>query len=439
MTIQRYDVQHAPFCGGMRSWDNFWANRNLWRRPNMNADGSRVECVECGCWHPADAVKRVEDHGHVCPECLEALDSLLFKVCEECGAACLLESVYTAPDGSKLCSDCFYDACVTCECCEAVIWRDDANSVIDGYVCDCCRDDYYVECASCGDVILRDDARWDDYSEAYYCDDCYVDRSQIQSYGYKPSPVFHGVTADCLFMGVELEVDNGDRDGLAYDLRGMASDLFYLKHDSSLSDDGVEIVTHPCTLRYHLDSFPWARILEACKDNDMTSHDAGTCGLHIHVSREGLGTTTDERDLTAAKISLLLDRFWPQMTTFSRRRGSQLSEWACKPDADIKRGDDGKTAVYKSKRAADCTRYKALNLRNYSTVEFRLWRGTLNLDTLRATLAFTHGLVKYARKTALEDILTVSWHDMIGDAVFYVDGASAALSQYLTARGLTRE
>jgi len=102
------------------------------------------------------------------------------------------------------------------------------------------------------------------------------------------------------FFGVELEADHGnEKDAAARDVT--FGDLSYVKHDGSLTDDGIEIVTHPCSLRYHLEQFPWDEILSSLADYGFRSHDTSTCGLHVHVSRSAFGETSDEQDLTAAK------------------------------------------------------------------------------------------------------------------------------------------
>ena len=445
MTVQRYDHNNYPF-----NYDRYYGYVPFWRRhrarnaPDVlrrNYDGSRFECVECGCWHELKGARRVRGHGYVCLDCLEAgLQRGAFLVCEECGAAMLRSALSFDYDGGVLCRDCFDRSYFMCECCEEVFPTDERTIVANGdSVCEGCYDECCVTCEGCGDIVYREEANYH-YGE-WYCECCHDRLGGVHDYGYKPTPIFHGSAPDNLFLGVELEADDGDVPEFAGALRRFDrghEDYLYLKHDGSLND-GVEIVTHPCSLRYHLDTFPWADVLQLAKDSGLRSHDTDTCGLHIHVSRDSLGSTWEEQDLTAAKLTILLDRFWYKFVKFSRRRTSQLDSWANKPDADVSPFDDEKTAICKAKDASDHTRYKALNLRPYATVEFRLYRGTLNLDTLRATLAFTAGLVRYAKASTLEEVLNTSWHDMMGAPFFYVEGAAAALSQYLTQRGLTRD
>ena len=65
-------------------------------------------------------------------------------------------------------------------------------------------------------------------------------------------------------LGIELETDKFDGDvnptRFARFLHQKFSDRVYCKHDGSL-DNGVEIVSHPAPLRYHMRKFGWADIL----------------------------------------------------------------------------------------------------------------------------------------------------------------------------------
>lgn len=71
------------------------------------------------------------------------------------------------------------------------------------------------------------------------------------------------------FMGVELEIDKGDNvRECASALKTLSEreDYFYLKSDGSL-DNGIEIVTHPCSLEYHENSFPWKEVVKTGQKN----------------------------------------------------------------------------------------------------------------------------------------------------------------------------
>ena len=317
------------------------------------------------------------------------------------------------------------DRCIVCDDCNSVF--DCESPRFDSFwhsddwtgVCDSCFEDDYVCCDNCGALIRSDDANYDEDNDAYYCDSCwdYMDHGgrSLHDYGYKPRGVFHpDYKENGLYYGIELEIDKGDSvRKCCQDLYEISDDedLFYLKHDGSLSD-GIEIVTHPCSLDYQLNEMPWDDIAKISLDNGFKSHDANTCGLHVHISRAGLGENRDLQDLHIAKMILWVDRYWDELVNFSRRNYNQLERWAKKPDAKIYSYDNQNTAVSKAKRSGERDRYKAVNLTNEHTVEFRLFRGSLKPQTIKATIEFLSNLIGYTADHSLEDVQDAKWTDV---------------------------
>ena len=189
-------------------------------------------------------------------------------------------------------------------------------------------------------------------------------------------------------------------------------------------------MTHPATLDYHVNRFPWTDICEAALFYGYRSHDTDTCGLHIHASRSLFGTTQMEQDLTIAKIILLIDRWYDShIVRFARRDINKMRQWADKPNADIRPEDCDFDAVYKSKKSAD-SRYKAVNLCNYNTVEFRFFKGTLKRDTIIASIQWVNTIIQYCRNTPLKGLFRTSWEDIFGNT------GHAELTNYLKQRNL---
>jgi hypothetical protein len=192
----------------------------------------------------------------------------------------------------------------------------------------------------------------------------------------------------------------------------------------------MEIVTHPATLEYHAKHFPWSEICDVALSHGYSSHDTETCGLHIHASRSLFGNTAVEQDLTIAKIILLIDRWYDSyIVRFARRDLAKMRRWADKPNAGIRPDDDNVAAVDKSKKTAT-DRYKAVNLCNYSTVEFRFFRGTLRRDTIIASVQWTDAIIKYCRCTPLKDLFSATWEEI------FCNTDHAELTEYLKQRGL---
>ena len=72
-----------------------------------------------------------------------------------------------------------------------------------------------------------------------------------------------------------------------------------------------------------------------------------------------------------------------------------------------------------------------MNLTNQHTVEFRLFRGTLNMSTLRATLQLVDVLLDISMTRSIAWIARSSWLDIIEAGFGHVD-----LMKYLDTRGL---
>ena len=364
-------------------------------------------CYECGRVLEAGEDYEIVNNEIVCCDCFDEY----YCYCDECGNAEHIDNTQYIDD-KIICDDCLDRYYVTCANCNEYIHIDDGNSTIDGTVCDYCYNEYYVECHECGEIIHHDDSVYCDYNEEYYCRECYdeyMNNCTIHDYGYKPEPYFYG-NSDKLYMGIELEIDGaGEKPANAGELLEIdGEDRIYCKHDGSL-DDGFEIVSHPATLEYHIYNMQWSRILEHALYMGYKSHDAGTCGLHIHISRNALGDCYDQQERTVAKILYFIEKHWQKMLVFSRRTQYQLDRWASRygildeelPEDILKRAKSG------------CGRYKAVNLQNYNTIEFRFFRGTLKHTTFIATLQFVHNICNYCINTNNSDLYNARWSDFV--------------------------
>lgn len=392
-------------------------------------------------------------------------------VCSHCGCVLVkgVDEIFTSPNEEPMCEECFETNCFTCEDCGDICWKEEGCQVYDGddepfkMICEICKfNGSYAECERCGHLVQEDDYISDgytticrtcerryDYHACYecgnintedemrchngdwYCLDCVPDEDSssskyVKNYGYKPYPNFLSEQKvpserNALFMGVELEIDKGERPcACAEELAEIETydDEFYMKHDGSLEDVGIEIVSHPATLSYHLNRFQWKKVFSTAKKFGYKSHDAGTCGLHVHVSRAYLAadengvTSEDREELNTAKIILFVEKHWDEMVRFSRRDRYQLDRWAKCPDSAITPEDEIGNIKDKLYNLTD-DRYQAVNLCNSSTIEFRLFRGTLNLNTFKATLEFVQLLCDYCKEHNLKEVLDSSWDDLI--------------------------
>lgn len=409
-----------------------------------------VQCADCGQWFPIDALTETANGGIVCKSCLERD----YSQCDGCGDWFLRDETTETGNGDRVCESCLDDWYFCCDDCGGWYPTDDAVEVNpdtrdSGYVCEDCADRDYIRCddcggyfdrghiafedsrhdicencaddwcycGGCGEVLRTEDAVYDEDACEYYCSDC-APTSRLHDYGYKPDPVF-GTTdeldgaslyrGDDLTFGVELECDEGDSVSDALADIGRITDRCYCKRDGSLSKlHSYEIVTHPGTLAWHKERFPWARVCEASVNNGFRSHDTNTCGLHVHVGRDQLGDNSCE---TAAKMSLITYRLKDWFARFSRRGGE--SRWAqyMEPGLLLRGRDAEFLQEYYDRLIRD--RYIAVNVRNDSTVEVRIFRGTLNPSTVLACLELVSNLATYARDHELEDCLAVTWDELV--------------------------
>ena len=381
-------------------------------------------CCECG-EEVQGTMYHIGNEDYICEDCRYDY----YSCCEHCDALVPDEDIVTVDNDRRfVCRDCA-DYYYTCSHCHELFSSN--NIAVDTYyitLCTDCYDNHYFTCENCREVYHLEDAEY--IGDYVYCTTCAESHNVcILSYNTKPEPVFFG--DDEAGYGVELEIDNGlHRQDAARDIIEAGRDHIYIKEDGSLSRDGMEIVTHPATLDYHVNNFPWHDICRTALSYEYRSHDTDTCGLHIHASRSLFGDTETEQDLTIAKIILLIDRWYDSyILRFARRNYEKMRRWADKPNVGIQPGDDDIAAVQKSKKNAD-SRYKAVNLCNHSTVEFRFFRGTLKRDTIIASIQWVDTIIQYCRNTPLKNLFSTSWEDIFGNT------GHAELTDYLKQRNL---
>ena len=180
-----------------------------------------------------------------------------FYVCTNCGAEHPIEDLYTV-GGDLLCEDCAQRLTVLCDECGARIYDSETITAPSHALCQDCYDDHYDRCHDCHRIMHRYHAHYDDRDNAF-CTRCWGEKAQvIHEYSYKPDLIFHG--EGLRHFGVELEMDCGgtDRDNaqILLNIANSNTENLYIKTDGSL-DDGLELVTHPMTLEYHLNEMPW--------------------------------------------------------------------------------------------------------------------------------------------------------------------------------------
>jgi hypothetical protein len=170
-------------------------------------------------------------------------------------------------------------------------------------------------------------------------------------------------------LGLELELEYSDNQGhTRVFLHNIFKNIAYLQHDGSLSD-GVELICMPMDLGY----------LSNLLKHDLTgakakSYDTSTCGLHIHTSH----TQISSADLYDRLCHFFVACEY-QLKKLSRRK------------------DFGYCKFYKSvEEYKTSDRYKAINYNSsLYTCEFRLWKGTLNSNSILSIVEITNSIVEF--------------------------------------------
>ena len=335
-------------------------------------------------------------------------------LCSRCHREHPVEDRYSFHD-LELCGDCWENETAVCDCCGTRYLREGLESDGRIEICESCSDRHYTRCTRCERLIHLDDAYYFDDSDCdAYCYDCYQEeraqRKFIHPYNYKPDPIFYGLGNR--YLGVELEIDEGgeSEENAAELLRiaNEADELVYIKRDGSLAE-GFEIVSHPLDLTSHMELMPWAAVMDAAVQMGYRSHQTSTCGLHVHVNRDSLGSTQEDQEAAIGRILFFLENHWYELLRFSRRTQRQMDQWA----ARYGRKDSPREQMEHVKKGFG-DRYRCLNLCNAATIEFRLFRGSLRYNsTFIATLQLVNEICEVACCLSDEEMAQLTWSDFV--------------------------
>lgn len=360
-----------------------------------------------------------------------------FFVCEHCGR--LEETLYShlvnVSDGKEYwCQDCVDEDSFSCsECCRRYSKEDFASYVTyNGYtICERCYESDYFTCEECGRIFPTDELH--EYNDEYYCADCYDSVSgvgAIRSYHHNPQLEFHSLPHEDTdrYIGCEIETEciHNDRESLSDRIdctNKYGEDEFYIyqMHDGSLDDTGIECITQPMTKKF-FDKFNFEGWMKELIELGTRSHDTGDCGLHVHLSKTWFGSTNDKQETIAGIVIDIMGKLKPQLQVFSRRNDTQWCHYPDEPSFQcdkkeaIKKANEGKhyTDYKKAIKKASTKysgRYECLNTTNSDTYEFRIFRGTLNPRTFRASIELCLRLVEYAKYKCRMNNKHYSWEN----------------------------
>lgn len=352
-------------------------------------------CEECGensfelskVYSQSDSSWRLEEV-LVCESCYDKGDD-----CSSCGKRMLEgHSRLYGENDVRLCVSCYDDYFICNDCSYCVPVDDMIATHGEDTICHDCYDDHYFTCGGCNHVHHNDY-----YGGDGYCERCYERETEpepkdygIKNYSYKPSPRFHYVNPDSLKekgveMGFELEVGKGpDLEGAHIVKDSPLSSFLYMKEDCSIPDYGFEIVSHPASYDYHKSIRP--QLVELFKNlvgYGYRSHDAGGCGLHIHINKKAL---TDDK---WRRLDYFINAQQEMFTALARRNSSY--------------GEIKKKSIHECGMRGN--RRESVNFNNVNTVELRFPKGTLNIATFNATIELAKYLLDYVREANASEIV----------------------------------
>jgi hypothetical protein len=131
------------------------------------------------------------------------------------------------------------------------------------------------------------------------------------------------------------------------------------------------------------------KFLSGLQELGYRSWSAGTCGLHVHISRTGFASSGHVWKF--AQLILSNQRAW------SKLAGRDSSRWA-----SFDPEQNGIMKVLKGEKFPE--RYCAVNLSNADTIEVRIFRGSLNERRVRSAIESVDCAIQYAGTLSVHDI-----------------------------------
>lgn len=378
------------------------------RDRNSIVNGAIERCGDCGELHTLDSVSYVESRSsHICESCLEA-----YYVYSS------LQHEYLRDGDSRTAR--YYPT--------ARAYRNGApdyatvgsRSLDDAY---CHEGDYFSESAYYDLDFHNDD---DDDDDDYNSDNSDRCTNTIRDYHETRNFVGHIPSAydnrkSCVLMGLELEMESAggtSREDGAKEILGLLNREFPrycgAERDGSL-DDGFEVVTGYTGLDVH------ARVLAALENScvdDFVDADRSSCGLHVHVDKADM-TPFDASKMIAfihnpdnrKLIECVARRYGDGSPTtgyakfdYGKDKGPKAGYRAIRSMRQNV-GYYGKDAARRNAlQGLNEDRYEAINFQNTKTVEFRLFKGSVDYKTIMACLEFAFITWHFCRQAGLTEL-----------------------------------
>lgn len=247
-----------------------------------------------------------------------------------------------------------------------------------------------------------------------------VKRKDIKHHGFKPSGGFEfrraGVNDTArYYLGVELETDSHIAEGHvvspigATAVAAMARPEGFWEPTTDGSISGIEFVSHPATMTWWRSQETELReMLRALIHAGYRSHDNGSCGMHVSISRSAF----DDEDHFYRFMTLV--HFDAEFSVaVSQRKGADQNNW-CKiaPNKKVSSRRETAKQMYRNRFYAD--RYVAMNApEGESRYEFRMPRGTLRFSRFMKNLEWLVSMVEFTRTAKLRDCKATKYIEFV--------------------------
>lgn len=276
------------------------------------------------------------------------------------------------------------------------------------YRCGC----YYTETKKIRSSVSPEDA--------ILCPDCRKRNFITPYHRYSPHLNFYSVNkkdaSERLYLGVEIEVDKGgelnyisaEAKSFVNNVVGDGKHFIYCSHDGSL-ENGFEMITQPATYKYHKSlEDAYNKMFKYLVSNKYRSDMTSTCGIHVHFSRDYFA---DDEENNISKLLYVVEKFWDEIVIFSRRDYTTLERYSKKVS---KNSYDYGEYIYDFNKSDDHDgHYYAVNITNPNTIELRMFKGTLNIESFMSILDFTYSLVTTVKNKTIEELQLMSFEDML--------------------------
>jgi len=348
---------------------------------------------------------------HICSETGDYLCDGCVTTSRECDTP--FKYVDSIHQYRNICFNC-QDGWVVCYRCDEIVDLDCTVTPMDadGIYCDPCTDDCLAYCEMC-------DGYYRNHCNCYDSDD-----RDIHDYGYRPDFLHKWLDGDLLtadskntykfpYLGMEIEMEASHcdvSDGVEIAQRFCDNEnIYYLKSDGSI-EYGFELVTHPMTLSWAMQKFPWEGI-DQLRKTGMRSYNTSTCGVHIHINRRAFISNSHQW-----KFCYLINKNQSFSESIAGRRNNHYASFV---------GQAQLASKVIAKKTYQENRYASINLQNHATVEVRIFKGTLKVSRLKSYLQFVDAVFQYTKDLTIQDCLRGALRDsefaqwIIGNVFIY--------------------